>query len=240
MRSIAVVIFITVLTTFHSVSFATQTGHQPWADTVFTYIKKTYGPTAEQRMRKIESIIAINYNKPVMQKLDITNYAMNHLPWIADRKKYNADDYWATPLETIATFGGDCEDIAISKFVMLRHMGIPAKHLRLAYVKIIRTGESHMVLLYVENPHLPIPQQRSLVLDNYVGRILPGKERTDLIAVYAVDGDNNVVLFNDDGVKRTVKATVSKAKYAKLDKVKEQIAANQDKYQALNGGRPLY
>ena len=38
---------------------------------------------------------------------------------------------------------------AIVKWVMLNHLGISNKHLSLAYVKIKKTGENHMVLLYM-------------------------------------------------------------------------------------------
>jgi hypothetical protein len=60
--------------------------HQPWDEAVFAHIRDTYGQAADSRMRKLESIIAKNYHAPVEQKLDVTNYALNHLPWIADRR----------------------------------------------------------------------------------------------------------------------------------------------------------
>ena len=60
-------------------------------------------------------------------------------------------------METLATFGGDCEDIAIAKWIMLTHLGIPAKKLRLAYAKVAATGENYMVLAYVDRIDAPSP-----------------------------------------------------------------------------------
>jgi predicted transglutaminase-like cysteine proteinase len=219
---------------------AASKGHQSWSEDVFQKINQTYGPAAERRMREWERVIADNYDKPIMEKLEVANSWLNRLPWITDQAKYHATDYWATPLETIATFGGDCEDIAISKFVMLRHMGVPSENLRLAYVKVKRTGEAHMILLYIENPDLPIAQRGALVLDNYVQKIKPGSERTDLVAIYSVDANNNTEIYADDGSKRTIADTVEHAKFKKLDKIKKEIATYRAEYQKLNGGRPFY
>ena len=233
---------ILISTLFLSTNFsmAASTGHQPWSEAVFQHIHQTYGPSAEKGMRDWEAIIAKNYHAPIMTKLEVTNSWLNNLPWITDRKKYNANDYWATPLETIATFGGDCEDIAISKFVMLRHMGVSKENLRLAYVRLKSTGEAHMILLYIASPELPVGQREVQVLDNYVRSIKTGAERTDLIAIYSVDADNNVTVYADDGNNRTVAGTVERAKFEKLDKVKKGISAYRAEYQKLNNGRPFY
>jgi predicted transglutaminase-like cysteine proteinase len=240
LRTLLPGILAIALISFTCSVLAAGIGHKPWSEELFQYISKTYGPAAERRIRQIEEVIRDNYDKPMMTKLEVTNSALNRLPWITDRQKYQADDYWANPLETIATFGGDCEDIAIAKWVMLRHMGVPNENLRLAYAKVKRTGESHMVLLYVERPQLPPAQQRPLVLDNFIQEIKPGLERSDLTAVYVVDINNNVIVFDDDGSDRSIADTVEKAKFQKLDKIKQQIAASNQKFKELNGGVLLY
>lgn len=215
-------------------------GFQPWSEKVFQEIEKEYGRGGADRMRKLHDIVRDNYDKPETVKLKVTNDTLNHLPWIADRDKYSKDDYWATPLETIATFGGDCEDIAIAKFMMLRIMGVPAKKLRLTYVKIKKTGENHMVLVYFPEPDNPNSGKPALVLDNYVDEIKTGKQRTDLLAIYLVSADNKLTLLNDDGNNRSVKMEKDNAKLAKLDTIKQKIAANMEKFKELNDGRPLF
>jgi hypothetical protein len=225
-----------------AVSAAGQTSFQPWSESLFEFIEKQHGKPGADRMRKLHQIIIENADKPIDVKLRVTNETLNHLPWIADRDKYDQDDYWATPLETITTFGGDCEDIAIAKFMMLRIMGVPKDHLRLTYVKIIKTGEAHMVLAYINDPDLPMDKQTKpvLILDNYVDEVLPGSERKDLLAVYLIDADKKLTLISDDGKNRSVKSEVDSAKFAKLDKIKAEIRKNQEIAKQHNEGRPLF
>ena len=80
---------------------------QPWSENVFAYIKQEFGEEAEKRMRFVEKFILDNQTIPDMEKVTKTNEVSNHLPWIADANHWKKADYWATPLETITTFGGD-------------------------------------------------------------------------------------------------------------------------------------
>ena len=115
-----------------------DTDIQPWSESLFVQLEKEFGKEGAERVRKLHELMLANRGQPTDVKLKLVNDSINQLPWIADRSKYDADDYWATPLETIATFGGDCEDMAIAKLMMLRMMGIPKEKLRLAYVKPAR------------------------------------------------------------------------------------------------------
>lgn len=231
-----------VLMSFLFVQLATaeNINFQPWSENLFVQIEKEFGEAGAERIRNLHELIIKNREKPDDVKLKVTNDAINQLPWITDRAKYDANDYWATPLETIATFGGDCEDMAIAKHMMLRLMGIPKQKLRLTYVKIKKTGEAHMVLVYIPDPDKPLKGQSLLLLDNFVKTIKPAIERKDLLGVYMVDGDNNLTLISDDGKSRKIKAEINNKKFEKLDKIKQKIAENRIKYQQYNDGRPLY
>jgi len=233
-------VFIVSLFLFSPTSFSQNTNFQPWSENFFTQIEKEYGKPGADRLRKLHDTIAENIDQPVAVKLQITNDALNQLEWLTDREKYNQDDYWATPIETITTFGGDCEDIAIAKYMMLRVLGLPREKLFLGYAKIKKTGEAHMVLVYIDNPDDPVEKVTTLVLDNYVTEILPGKERKDLLGVYLVDADRNATLISDDGTTRNVKSTIEGAKLDKLDKIKKKIIENYDIGKQYNDGRPLY
>jgi hypothetical protein len=79
-----------------------------------------------------------------------------------------------------------------------------------------------MVLVYIDNPDDPVEKVTTLVLDNYVTEILPGKERKDLLGVYLVVADCNATLISDDGTTRNVKSTIEGAKLDKLDKIKKR------------------
>jgi predicted transglutaminase-like cysteine proteinase len=218
---------------------AVSSSFQPWSENVFTHIGQEYGPDAEKRFRFLHQFIIENQDIPDMEKVQKTNEVLNNLPWIADSQHWKESDYWASPLETIATFGGDCEDIAIAKWVVLRNLGISADHLALAYVKIKKTGEDHMVLLFVSNPSAPIEQMEVYVLDNYVDGVKRGKERTDLLAVYAFDAKGTVVLFQDDGTNRSVKGVYEERKLRQVDELIAKVSETREQFKKLNDGRPF-
>jgi len=46
--------------------------------------------------------------------------------YVTDPEQYRRADYWATPMETLKSKKGDCEDFAILKYFALRHLGVPA------------------------------------------------------------------------------------------------------------------
>ena len=232
--SIVSLISISLLATAEEMNF------QPWSDSLFVQVEKEYGKQGANRLRKLHDLMLENKDKPTDVKLKVVNDAINQLPWISDREKYSASDYWATPMETITTFGGDCEDMAIAKFMALRLMGIPKENLRLTYVKIKKTGESHMILLYIEEPDKLLKGRPALVLDNYMKEIKPGTERQDLLGIYLIDADKNLILLNDDGKKRSIKSEIDNAKLSKLDTIKQKIAESRVKYQQYNEGRPLF
>lgn len=212
---------------------------QRWSENVFAFIKQEYGAEAEKRLRYLENFIVENQDKPDMEKVVDANRVLNNLPWIADSSHWKSADYWATPLETITTFGGDCEDIALVKWVVLRNLGIPAEQLRLGYVKIKKSGENHMVLLFIAKPDAPAGQKEVYVLDNYVEEVLLGSERTDLLAVLALGAGGQVVLFNDDGKNRSVKGVYEDRKVKKLDDLVQRVAETRKKFEEINEGRPL-
>jgi len=115
-----------------------------------------------------------------------TNEFMNQVPYYSDSVLWNQEDYWATPVEMLSIFGGDCEDYSIAKYLSLKELGIPAERLRITYVKAKSVGESHMVLAYY-----PRPDADPLILDNLVKEIKPASQRPDLEPVYS---------FNDDDI----------------------------------------
>jgi predicted transglutaminase-like cysteine proteinase len=226
-------VFLVVTLICSSSAFA---GHvfEPWEDGVFVAIGEKHGPDAEKRIRKIMDVILANHEKPVMEKLKLTNDYLNNIPWIADPDLWKREDYWATPFETLTTFGGDCEDIAIGKYAMLRMMGIPDDALGFAYVET-RDKEKHMVLIYKENDTSP-----AYVLDNQVPEVLTGPERRDLLAIYVFQNDGKLYVISDDGKKRSVKKEFSGRRFEKWATAKERAKENRKKYQKYNGGRPLF
>lgn len=119
------------------------------------------------------------------KKLESVNRFFNKVPFVSDWEHWGKADYWATPIEFLATNGGDCEDFAIAKYLTLRELGVPNERLRITYVKARTINQAHMVLTYYA-----VPDAEPLVLDNLNKNILPASQRHDLVPVYNFNGDH--------------------------------------------------
>lgn len=118
--------------------------------------------------------------------LSEVNTFINRIAFVEDSKHWGATDYWATPAESVASNGGDCEDFSIAKYFLLKELGVPVAKLRITYVKAIKLNQAHMVLAYY-----PTPSAEPLVLDNLEPAVRPASQRSDLVPVYG---------FNDEEV----------------------------------------
>jgi predicted transglutaminase-like cysteine proteinase len=153
---------------------------------------KRFGPQAAAAIRDWQAALGDAMSSAEMEKLRFINAYINaRVVFADDQKTWGVNDYWATPLESLARAQGDCEDYVIAKYFSLRHLGLPAAKLRLTYVRARIGGPSgvnqaHMVLAYY-----PAPDAEPLVLDNLVGEIRPASRRPDLSPVFS---------FNSDGV----------------------------------------
>lgn len=113
------------------------------------------------------------------------NEFYNHVPYLSDLQHWGQADYWASPVEFYASWGGDCEDYAIAKYMSLKELGIPLERLRITYVRALKQGETHMVLAYY-----PQADADPWILDNLIDDVQPGSARTDLVPVYSFNDDD--------------------------------------------------
>ena len=120
-----------------------------------------------------------------LDELQLINRFWNKVPFITDQKHWGVFDYWATPVETLASYGGDCEDYSIAKYFSLKELGVPPGRLRITYVRALKINEAHMVLAYY-----PTPDADPYILDNLTGKILPASARDDLEPVYSFNDDD--------------------------------------------------
>lgn len=120
-----------------------------------------------------------------MTDLEDINFYWDNIRYYTDLKHWGVDDYWATPVEMLASEGGDCEDYAIAKYFSLKALGVPAQNLRITYVRALRWNEAHMVLAYY-----PTPDADPYILDNLTRAVLHASERTDLVPVYSFNDDD--------------------------------------------------
>lgn len=126
---------------------------------------------------------------PESGQLQSVNVFVNQVPWVEDQQHWGQIDYWATPAETYASHGGDCEDFAIAKYFLLKELGVPIERLRITYVRAVKINQPHMVLAYYA-----IPGADPLILDNLDGRIRPASDRTDLVPVYSFNDEDVLIL----------------------------------------------
>lgn len=114
------------------------------------------------------------------------NRWFNRLRFVDDASHWGAEDYWATPAESVGSNGADCEDFTIAKYFLLKELGVPVARLRMTYVRAVRLAQAHMVLAYYATP-----EAEPVVLDNLEDSVRPASQRTDLVPVYS---------FNDEQV----------------------------------------
>lgn len=154
-----------------------------WGDQGLSHVQSWH-----QFIRTQESLPKISSNTMQIERdaLSSDNSFWNHVPYYSDKVHWGVDDYWATPIETLGSNGGDCEDYSIGKYFTLKALGVPIQKLRIVYVRALNRNEPHMVLAYY-----PEPDADPLILDNMTNEILPASERTDLDPIFS---------FNDDDV----------------------------------------
>ncbi len=147
-------------------------------------ISREHGDYARRRVDYWQLLMDYGRKLPDMEKLRRVNNFINDIEFVNDAEHWGKEDYWATPLETLASNGGDCEDFSIAKYFTLLEMGIPPERMRLTYVKALRLNQAHMVLAYY-----PAPDADPLVLDNLEPEIRSSASRDDLLPVYSFNVD---------------------------------------------------
>ena len=154
------------------------------SDRVLEYVRNEFGEEAENRLVTWQNLQQIAASAPVERQLKLVNSFFNQVRFINDIKHWGEEDYWATPIEMLATNGADCEDFSIAKYLTLKSLGVPDDQLRITYVKALDYNQAHMVLAWY-----PTPDADPLILDNLINDIKPASQRTDLEPVYSFNGE---------------------------------------------------
>ena len=150
----------------------------------FTQVEQRYGSDRVEDFSDWQDTINDGVTLNDYDKLNLANqFANRRIRFVSDSDHWHKSDYWATPLESLGTKGGDCEDFAIFKYFTLKAMGVDESKMRLMYVRALLINEPHMVLIYFEDP-----KAMPLVLDNLKSKILPANQRRDLKPIYSFNG----------------------------------------------------
>lgn len=150
-------------------------------------IAKKYGDSAVERLKDWAALMESGGLPDVEEavKLAQANEFFNRVQWLTDLAHWGQEDYWATPVETLASNGGDCEDFSIGKYFTLLQTKVDNEKLRITYVKSLTYNQAHMVLAYY-----PQPDAEPLILDNINKTILPASQRDDLLPIYSFNGES--------------------------------------------------
>lgn len=122
----------------------------------------------------------------------VNDFVNRRVVFASDTVAWEQEDYWASPLQTLARGVGDCEDYAIAKYFILVAAGTPVDRLRLVYVRATLppaqgqpgATQAHMVLAhYADNAGDP------RILDNLVPELRLSSGRPDLTPVFSFNSD---------------------------------------------------
>ncbi|MYM82962.1 sulfate adenylyltransferase [Duganella sp. FT50W] len=201
MRSLRTLRLIACCLALAATPVGAWTGLVDFSTGLLDYAARRFGFQAPGRLQTMQTVVrniktnfAVDFKQAVeapnearaeMPLLRKVNDFYNQVPYLSDQEHWNVEDYWATPVEFVGSFGGDCEDYAIAKYMTLKFAGVPIERLRITYVRAIRLGVTHMVLAYY-----PTPDAEPWILDNLIGEIKKASARTDLVPVYSFNDDD--------------------------------------------------
>jgi predicted transglutaminase-like cysteine proteinase len=134
-----------------------------------------------QAARRFLSVVDLGRQREGRVRLGWINRAVNMaIRPTSDWVQYGYADFWASPLQTLGSGAGDCEDYAIVKYVALRELGVLPDDLRLVIVQDEKREIGHAVVAVRH-------EQRWLILDNRTMAILDADEVRDYRPLFALD-----------------------------------------------------
>lgn len=131
--------------------------------------------TSRPAMRFLD-IVKAAATREGLARLGEINRALNlAIRPLSDEAQYGVEDHWASPLATLATGAGDCEDYAIAKLVALRSAGVAVDDLRLVIIRETATGEDHAVVTARADGRWRVLDNRTMVMidDSELGKYRP-------------------------------------------------------------------
>lgn len=192
--------FLWFVTASFSLSVSANYTDTTLSPTFFEDVQQRYGEDAVSRFTSWRDLIVEGSSESDWDRIHLANQFFNRqVAYRSDQEHWGKTDYWATPVETLGTGAGDCEDYALAKYFTLRAMGVADDKLRLMYVRALSINEPHMVLVYFETP-----EAMPYVLDNMVNDIQLAQYRTDLRPIYSFNA-SGLWLAKANGLGRRVK-----------------------------------
>jgi predicted transglutaminase-like cysteine proteinase len=198
--------YLALLLAFFSLCAIAVPDYKNISEQALTRVEARFGPEGKIRVSDWKDLLnelASQISPDDANHILSANDYFNRVDWVWDIDHWGQEDYWATPIETLGSNGGDCEDFSIGKYFSLTSLGMDTSKLRITYVKALHYNLAHMVLAYYETP-----SSEPLILDNINKTILPASKRMDLLPVYSFNGEG---LWLTKSRSRAIKGDVSKS-----------------------------
>lgn len=165
--------------------------HSAWAwdAAQMARVAEQRGPAAVAALVSLQALLRSSAGQSDPQRVRSVNAFYNQrIVFATDREAWGQEDYWASPLQTLAQGRGDCEDYAIAKYATLLAAGVAPQSLRLVYVRARLPRQAlpqpHMVLTWQSGPDAD-----PLVLDNLQSEVLPASQRVDLTPLFSFNAE---------------------------------------------------
>ena len=85
---------------------------------------------------------------------------------MSDLAQYGVEDFWASPLASLSSGAGDCEDYAIAKYVALEESGIAPADLQFEIVRDVEHQATHAVVAVRYKDEWLVLDNRTLMMVN--------------------------------------------------------------------------
>jgi len=117
--------------------------------------------------RRFLSIVELARHRQGRARLGEINRAINlSIKPMSDLAQYGVEDYWASPLASLGSGAGDCEDYAIAKYVALEESGVAPEDLQLEIVRDVEHQATHAVVAVRYKKEWFILDNRTLMMVN--------------------------------------------------------------------------
>ena len=167
--------FASFFSTCTLVAGAAEINHAAISKRVIRDTERVFGPGAASRIAAWSELVTNNKDKPISEKLALTNSFFNRVP-VKSEEEIWGHMHWSTPFEMLLHNAGSQADHTIAKYITLEAMGISIDHMTITHVHSMKSSNlSYMVLTYHEKRGV-VP----LVLDTMNDEIKPADQRTDL------------------------------------------------------------
>ncbi len=114
-------------------------------------------------------------------RAEIVNRGVNQaVRYVSDDQQHGSPDVWSSPLQTLRSGLGDCEDYAIAKYAVLLAAGTAESDLKLLLVRDLAVRQDHAVLAVRIDG-------KWLVLDNRRAALMEGRDLQSFMPLFAID-----------------------------------------------------